>query len=49
MATRVTQVVKTIITEYPSTARITQVVKITIATVAPQGSNTGLRTLGMGS
>lgn len=49
MATRVTQVVKTIITEFPSTARITQVVKITIATVNPGYVPQGLRTLGMGS
>ena len=49
MASRVTQTVKVVIVEFPSTARVTQVVKITIATVAPNYTPNGLRLLGMGA
>jgi len=49
MATRATQVVKTVIIEIGSSTRATQVVKVVVATVYPTGGNTGLRTMGVGS
>lgn len=49
MAARVTQTVKVLLVGQPSNARVTQVVKVVIATVNPSSLPQGLRTLGMGS